>query len=277
MSDEYGLLGGRIPFLRIGSDPTPLVVLNGGQAFMRRPGPKRFAREARRVKRLLPPGQSFLLLGYSGSPPRGRGLDEIVGTLTTALESLPKPISLAGISYGGLVAARLAARRPESVSQLILIASAHSFSAEGQARVRTQIDLTSQGRYPELLQEFGGVFRRPWFNGLLRLRLSLQHRDLAREMNNPNLICAYLRAGLEADGRDGTAWLERVRARTLLIGGTRDQFFGEGRMEETVAAIPDARLTLLPKETHMAPVERAAVVQRALGEFLDEAGSTPGA
>jgi pimeloyl-ACP methyl ester carboxylesterase len=214
------------------------------------------------------------LLGYSASPPQG--LNEIVETFTATLDSLPEPIRLVGISYGGLVAARLASHRPDLVSHLILIASAPSFSAEGLARVRKQICLASEGRYPELVREFAGVFRRPWFNWLLNLRLTLRRQGLADEMNDPDVICAYLQAGLEANGHEGTTWLERVQARTLVIGGGRDQFFGDGRMEETAAAIPGACLIRLPGETHMAPIERAAAVRRALGEFLSRSGDVPG-
>jgi pimeloyl-ACP methyl ester carboxylesterase len=274
MKHEYGLLPGGIPFIHCGSDPAPLVVLNGGQAFMRRSSQERFEREARRIGRILPAKQSFLLLGYSGSPPRD--LERVVDDLASALRSLASPIRLAGISYGGIVALRLAARHPDLVSDLILIASAHRFSAEGLSRVRRQIDHASRGRYPELLQEFGGVFRRPWFNWLLRLRLTLKRRSLAEEMNDPDVICAYLRAGLEASSRDDVAWLRQVRARTLIIGGERDQYFGDSRMEETARALPDAQLHLLPGETHMAPVERATDVQRAIAAFLARLGDTLG-
>lgn len=276
MPYAFDFLAGRIPCLRVGSTAAPLVVINGGQAFMRRSSRERFEREAQRLTRILPEGQGFLLLGYGGAPPEDLDLAAVVDDFAVAIESLPGPVRLAGISYGGLVAARLAARRPGLVSDLLLIASGHSFSAEGLRRVERQVALASERRYPELLREFGGVFRRPWLNGLLRLRLSLRRRGLAEEMNDPELIGAYLRAGLEANGREGTAWLGQVRARTLVIGGEQDQFFGEGRMEETARAVPDGRLHLLPGETHMAPVERAVVFRQVITEFLARLKSMQG-
>lgn len=92
MEQEYGLLIGGIPYLRVGTAPAPIVVLNGGQAFMRPPSRKRFERETCRLKKLFPAGQSFLLLGYPESTPRGRSLHGLVDDFATALADLPRPI-----------------------------------------------------------------------------------------------------------------------------------------------------------------------------------------
>lgn len=135
------------------------------------------------------------------------------------------------------------------------------------SRVRRQIDLASQRRYAELLSEFGGAFRRPWYNWLLRTRLLARRTSLAARMNPPDEIVAYLQAGLAAEGPDTSAWLKRITARTLVIGGARDQFF-ERRMAETADAIGGVQLHLLPNETHMAPVERAAEFRREIAAFL---------
>lgn len=268
MSDQLELLPGGIPTLRVGTTSDPIIVLNGGQAFMRRPRPERFRREADRVRRLLPEHEAFLLLGY-GFPPVDGGLDSLADQFAAAIRGLPGPHRLLGISFGGLVASRLAARHPDLVSRLILITSAHAFSTEGVARVRRQINLAEAERWPELLAEFGGVFRRPWFNWLLGLRLTMRWRDLAAEMNDPARIVAFLRAGLAGYAEEGPDWLGRVTAPALIMGGERDQFFGEGRMQEAAAALPEGRLVLLPQETHMAPVERAWIFRQEITAFLD--------
>lgn len=266
MLDHFELLPGDIPSLRVGSSPNPLVVLHGGQGFMRSPDPHRFARDARRLRRLLPHGASFLLVGYGPPPAEGTGLETQADRLAAALAGQPRP--LLGLSFGGLLAARLAARHPDLVSDLVLLASAHAFSAEGLDRLRRQARLAQDRRWPELAAEFGGVFRRRWLNWLLALRVATRSSSLGAEMSEPDHIVGWLRAALSADGTAGTDWLRAVRARSLILGGERDQFFGDGRMEETADAIPGARLRLIPGETHMAPVERASEVRRSLGAFL---------
>lgn len=266
-------LGGTIPTCQFGAGTPSLFVLNGGQAFMRRPSRGRLEREARRMARLLPPNRSFVLLGYRQSPPEAAGLDAIADDLAHALRDRGTPVALVAISYGGPVALRIASRHPGLISDLVLVASAHSFSRQGLERMQKQLAYARGGKFPELIAEFAALFRRPWFNWLLKLRLLAQRRSLARDMNRPELIAAYLEAGLTADGSRGWDWLRRVQARTLIVGGAEDQFFGAERMQETALAITGAELVMLPGETHMAPLERTTAFREAIGRFLSAKGS----
>ncbi|HYF22779.1 MAG TPA: alpha/beta hydrolase [Caulobacteraceae bacterium] len=265
------LLGGRIPYAKVGPRPEAVVVLNGGQGFMRRPDPAVIARDARRTGRLLPPGTSFGLLGYDPAPPPGLDAEDVVAAAVRALiKRHAGPVTLAGISYGALVAVRVAAAAPEIVDRLVLIAGAHRFSTEGERRVRRQIGFAESHDPVGLTREFAAVFRRPWFNALLALRLRLSGRRLATGMADGETAARYLRAMLEA----GDADLEAVKAPTLIVGGSRDQFFGDGVMQEAAARIPAARVELLDGETHMAPVERAGAVAAAIARFMDEPSAT---
>ena len=218
------LLSGSIPYFEVGRSGSPLIVLSGGQAFMRKPDRERLRRDGARLKRLLPKGSGFTLFGYGPRHYAEVGLDGLADSFADILGCRSVPVQLVGLSYGGMVAARLAARHPGLVSDLILVSSAATFSAEGVGHVRRQIELASQRRYAELLSEFGGSFRRSWYNWLLRARLVLRGARLADEMNAPDKIAAYLRAGL-AEGLVTPFWLSRITARTLVIGGTHDPFF----------------------------------------------------
>lgn len=262
---ETGTLLGRIPFARIGSQPDPVLVVAGGQAFVQRPTPERFARDARRVARIMPPGRSFLLVGYDPTP-----LDYRLGTigsdLVAILEELGGQVSVMGISYGGIAALRAAADRPELVARLVLLASAHDFSAEGKRRVRRQIDCAARGDLVGLTEDFVALFRRPWLNWLLRLRLRTSRARLPQTMNEPTLVIRGLRAVLD-DPLDA-AQVARMTAPCLLIGGTRDQFFGDGMQQRTAALLLRAKLELFEGETHMLPVERARPVARIIRTFL---------
>jgi pimeloyl-ACP methyl ester carboxylesterase len=85
-------------------------------------------------------------------------------------------------------------------------------------------------------------------------------------MNEPELIIRGLRAVVE-DPLDPSA-LTRMTAPCLIIGGTRDQFFGDGMQQRTAALLPHASLALAERETHMLAVERPRYVARALRSFL---------
>jgi pimeloyl-ACP methyl ester carboxylesterase len=76
-----------------------------------------------------------------------------------------------------------------------------------------------RGDFQTLIRENAVLFRRPWYNWLIQLKL----------------------------------WKDR---RKLGIGGTADQLFDRSAFEETASLIPGARLRLFEGETHMLPIER---------------------
>ncbi|HEX4954653.1 MAG TPA: alpha/beta hydrolase [Thermoanaerobaculia bacterium] len=267
MKLESGKFLDRVPYARVGAKPDPILVLAGGQAFVQRPTRERMERDAGRVARLLPTGRSFLLLGYDPALPGGDSLDGIVADIVAITREIGAPRQLVGISYGGVIALRLAAQHPDLVSALALLASAHDFSAEGKRRIERQIDCASRGDLAALVEGYASVFRRPWLNGLLRVRLRARRGRLSETMNSPPTIIRGLRAILDPRLADTTR-LARVTARTLILGGSRDQFFGDGMLERTAAALPNASLALFPGETHMLPVERARAVAARLRAFL---------
>lgn len=225
-----------------------LLVVPGGQAFVQRQTATRAARDSRRIAAILPRGEPFRVVDYA------------------SLDALDAPVRLVAISYGGLVALRFAATHPSLVSTLVLISSAYRFSAEGERRVQRQIDFASRGDFAALAGDFTNVFRRPWLNALVKLRLRMKRGRLAGEMNDPEIIVRGLRAVLDAPLE--LADLAQITARTLIVGGARDQFFGEGRFEQTAAAIPNAQLALFPDETHMVAVERRRDVAAKIAAFL---------
>lgn len=266
MTSETGHFLCRIPFVRIGSGPSPIVVLNGGQAFVRRPTPARTERDAKRIARLLPSGHTIYVMGYDSAPPAGYSIDMIVQDMATILRDEIGPATIMGISFGGFVAARLAAEYPELVKDLMLLVTAHRFSPEGRRSIDRQIECAWQGDFEGFLNEFGLVFRRPWLNWLLRLR---QERNrLHKTMNDPAAIVRSLHAVAGEDFGKNPSWLQRIQARTLIIGGTHDPFFDVNAMKETAHLIPWTQLKLFDGETHMLPIERARDVAKVVKAFL---------
>jgi pimeloyl-ACP methyl ester carboxylesterase len=260
-------LPGGFPAVEVGGGARPLVLINGGQGFVRRADPARAERDARRVARMLPPGTPFALVGYPAAPPPGASADDLADALAAGIRARwGGPVTLGGISYGGLLAARVAAREPALVDGLVLVASALRFSDDGQRRVERQIAFARAGDWAGFADDFAALARRGWLNALVRLRLWMGRHTLAAGFNAPDAITGYLHAMLKAAPPDPRA----ITAPTLVVGGSADQFFGDGAMAEAAAAMPDARLVLLPGETHMAPVEASKAVAATIGAFLGE-------
>jgi len=265
---ETGTFLSRIPFVKIGSGSDPIVVLNGGQAFVRRPTPSRAQRDAKRMARLLPSHRTAYVLGYDSAPPAGYCIDMIVKDVSQILRDEIGAASVMGISFGGFAAARLAADHPDLVKDLILMVSAHRFSHQGRLSLDRQIECAWQGDFEGFLDEFNLVFRRPWLNWLLRLRLKQERTKLHETMNDPAIIVRGLHAVAGEDAGEDPSWLRTIRARTLIVGAARDPFFDVEALEETARLIAGAQLKLFDRETHMLPVERPRDVAKVVRAFL---------
>jgi pimeloyl-ACP methyl ester carboxylesterase len=171
--------------------------------------------------------------------PRRAGLDELERWLADRLE--PRA-SLVGHSLGGLLAARVAARRPELVERLVLIAPA---GVTGRSL---------RGHVLPLARALAGV----------RPRLA------------PLLLHDALRAGpagLWSAGRiaartDVRSLLAEIAAPTLLVWGERDALVPAVHGHTCTAALLNGRLEVVRGAGHVPMLERPEEVSRLLREFL---------
>jgi pimeloyl-ACP methyl ester carboxylesterase len=154
------------------------------------------------------------------------------------------PVHLVGHSLGGLAAARVAARHPDLVERLVLVAPAGMPPGHGPL-----------GYAQPLARELTGAS--PSFLRLLAL-------DALR--TGPR---ALLRSALEAVGEDVRGELASVRAPTLLLWGERDALVPAVLAEAFLVAIPDARLELIPGAAHVPMLERPDATAAALLRFLE--------
>jgi pimeloyl-ACP methyl ester carboxylesterase len=257
---ESGLLADRVPYLRGGSGEREAVVFSGVSVLFRRldqtPDPARYARQ---VSRLLP-GYKFTILGYAGS-----SFEEIVRDMATVIRTPPDVV--VGISLGGFVAMRFAAEHPELVKRLVLLVSAHRFSPAGWRRMERQFEALERGDFRTLIYENALLFRRPWYNWLVRLKLWKDGNQLGTGFRDVAAILRDYRQLFGADFKRNAEFARRVVSPTLVIGGTADQLFDRSVFEETASLIPGARLRLFEGETHMLPIEKSGEVAAAIMDF----------
>jgi pimeloyl-ACP methyl ester carboxylesterase len=258
---EIGLHGDRVPYIRGGSGEREAMVFFGVNALFRRlektTAPERYVRQ---VARLLP-GHRVTILGYAGS-----SFDEIVRDMAQVIRTPPDVI--VGISLGGFVAMRCAAQHPELVRRLVLLASAHRFSPGGWRMLERQVEALERGDFPTLVRENALLFRRPWYNWLVRLKLWKDGHRLAADFRDPAAILQDYRQLFGPEFTQNAEYARRVVCPTLVIGGTADQLFDRTAFEETASLIPGARLHLVDQETHMVPIERSDIVAGAIAQFL---------
>lgn len=258
---ESGLLAGRVPYLRGGSGDKTACVFFGANALFRHldrtANPGRYVRQ---MARLLP-NHRVTILGYAGFR-----FDEIVRDMAHALPVPPDV--LVGLSFGGFVAMRFAAQHPELVKRVVLLVSAHRFSPAGWQKMERQFEALEQRDLAALLRENALLFRRPWYNWLVRLKLWKEGARLATDMRDPEAILHDYRHLFGSDFHNNAEYGRRIVNPTLILGGTADQFFDRAACEETAGLIPGADLQLFEGETHMLPVEKSNAVASAITGFL---------
>ncbi|MGE5689549.1 MAG: alpha/beta fold hydrolase [Pseudomonadota bacterium] len=164
-------------------------------------------------------------------------------SLVRLLEPLGR-VQLVGHSLGGLAAIRVAARRPDLVERLALVAPAGIPPDHGPL-----------GYALPLARELAGAS--PSFLRLLAL-------DAVR--TGPR---ALLRSAWELLGADVRAELAHIEAPTLLVWGERDALVPAAIAEAFTAAIPHARLALVAGAAHVPMLERPEETAAVLLDFLE--------
>ncbi len=198
-------------------------------------------------------------------------LEAHVADVVALLGSLGlQSVHLAGTSFGGLVAVRLAELHPERVASLAAITAAAKVDDEfweGSAQVRDAalaaaaggdggkvldliLPVTYSPEYLEANAELLGAHRRQtallpatWYRGIAAIISSIEGLDLTPD-------------------------LPRIQCPTLVLAGEKDQMFPLERSRALAAAIPGARFEAVPGGSHAIVIEKPAEVARILLDFL---------
>jgi pimeloyl-ACP methyl ester carboxylesterase len=197
---------------------------------------------------------------------RPMGGDDYADRLAALLDALGLDrVDLAGLSWGGSVAQRLAARHPERVRRLVLVASvsAGRVLPLGTANL---LGLALAIRFPSLARL---AVRR--FVTRTAADPTVLDDELVRGYVEPLQLPGTL-AALRRFVRDTAATrpidLGRIRAPTLVIVPQADRIVDPEAGAEIAAAIPDARLEPLAGIGHAVQFEAPGRVAELMLDFL---------
>lgn len=211
--------------------------------------------------------------GYGHSPGRPGSLPELAAVAARWLDELGGgPVDVVGLSFGGMVAQHLALDHPHLVRTLALLDSSPAFGLDG---VTTREEWLASRVVPSGPDEDRGEWAEQAVAGIVGPDCPAEARaEAAAVMRGVPAasLAAACRALVDHDVRDR---LHRIQAPTLVLVGAQDRETPPAYSEAIAAAVPGARLVVVPGAGHLLNVEAPDVVNDHLLRHwaaADEAG-----
>lgn len=265
---ETGLFLNKIPYIKSGFGPKNIVFFYGGSAILTGLSESSIKNYLDVVQAYIPEGYTCYIFGYEEYPSAQYSLNQITDDFAQIIKERVGTAVIVGISFGGFVAMRFAAKYPELTDQLVLLITAHRFSDNGERKIKRMMDLAKDEHFYDLIKEYSLLFRRPWLNLAARFMLWKNKANILRRLKPGAAIMNSLAGIFSEDVHQNIDYLSKIQTKTMVIGGTQDPFFGVAEFKVTAAAIPGAKLHLFENETHMLPVERKGDVSKIVKEFV---------
>ena len=190
--------------------------------------------------------------------------DTIAEMAAAILAAAPPRFALAGISMGGYIELEIMRQGPERVLKLALLdTEARADTPEQTAQRRALLAQVDTGNFETLLALAVPAIVHPAHQNDLTLR----------EVNvRMGLTVGIERWALQAEAVmariDYRSSLPAISVPTLVLVGDSDTFTPPDRAEEMAAAIPGARLVVVPECGHPSTIEQPDAVNRALVEWI---------
>ncbi len=195
-------------------------------------------------------------------------MDTLCEDAASLIEQLaPKqPVHFVGLSMGGFVGMRLAARKPQLLRSLTLLNT--SAAAEPQASRRKYALLTivvkvaGTGILANKMMDimFGRSFLGDDNRQTLRRQWKKHLSNLPKNIIQP-VKAVFNRLSVENE-------ISRISCPVLIIGGTEDKATPPKLSEKIKQLVPHARLIILEKTGHSSTIEAPQEVTSAIQEFI---------
>jgi 3-oxoadipate enol-lactonase len=203
--------------------------------------------------------------GDSPAPEGPYTLDDLVDDVVALLDRLgARRAHVAGVSLGGMIALRMAAREPERVDRIAVLCSSAKTEPQGF------LDRAATAR-AEGTATFAPAVVSRW----LTPPYAAEHPDLVARLE-------AMVAGADDDGYaaccevvaaiDLREDLSRIAAPTLVVSGADDPALPPAHQEAIAAGIPGAELLSVSPGAHLANLEQPLQVTGALLGHFDTGG-----
>lgn len=200
--------------------------------------------------------------GRSPAVPGPYSIDDLADDVVALLDTLGvEKAHVVGLSLGGMMGIRLAARDPERVDRLVLLCTGAFLEAgPGYTERAAQVRAQGTGSVAE------GVVSR-WFTPA-----HLEEHPHVRAFHEA--MCAATSAEGYAGSCEAIAAMDlrpdlpQVKAPTLAIAGADDPATPPSYLREIADGVPDGRLVVVPDAAHLAAAQQPEAVAAAVLEHL---------
>jgi pimeloyl-ACP methyl ester carboxylesterase len=178
-----------------------------------------------------------------------------------------KPCHFVGLSMGGFVGMRLAARRPELLRSLVLIETAADREPLLNVPKYRMMGLVARlVGYGPLLQPIMKImFGRAFRTDPARAALRRQQEEHLLALRTAPLLAA-LESVITRQPIEGE--LSRIAIPTLILHGTDDAAIVPRRARAMARGIAGSRFVEIPRAGHSSTIEEPAAINAALDDFL---------
>ncbi len=189
--------------------------------------------------------------------------DDLAGLLD-ALEI--ERAHVVGLSLGGMIAQALAARRPDRVRGLVLMATSAHLPGDWEERAAL---VRAKGMGAIVDAVMARWFTPEFCRSSPAAVAALREQFLRTDPRGYAVCCGAIGA------MDLRASAAAITAPALVIAGADDRATPPAMGEDLRTRIADAELVVLPRAAHILAVERADLVNRYLAAFLGGLGDAP--
>jgi pimeloyl-ACP methyl ester carboxylesterase len=202
--------------------------------------------------------------GYSRTARVPRTLDELLVWLEALIDALGlQTIDIGGMSYGGWLAASFAARRPERVRRVVLLAPGASFGRFSAAFALRGLPMILFRRHASVAAYLRwaavpapGDAR---YDAWMRALIDVMHAG----------ICNFRGRTLPLPQRLPPDVMRAIVAPTLLVYGEQEKMYAATRAIEVARAhLPKLETLLVPDASHDLTLRQARTIDAAVVKFL---------
>lgn len=258
-----GQLSNGLPYLRLGTGP-PLLVSPGLTSEHANPT-GRWRRMSLSWAAPFADHFTVYLVQRKAGLAEGATLSDVAADYADAIErDLGGPVLLHGTSTGGSVALQLAIDHPQLVRRMVLAAAACRLAPDGRRMQQELARLTKRGDPRGAAAFLLGALAPPLLRQPARGLGWLMGSGF--KVDDPSDMLAMIAA---EDSFDAEPQLSRVKAPTLVLGGTADPFYTAELFRRTANGIPQGQAVLFPGKGHLFAAGSKVPAAIALGFLLD--------